>query len=149
MAKTKKSVGFSLAKIKTEQFAIIKDAFTEGPDVGLDLGVQFGLNVENKILSVLFKSKLLQNKNPFLVLEVGSYFNIDKTSWEGFINKEANTITFPKGFITHLVVITIGTSRGVLHSKTENTFFNQFVLPTINVNELIKGDVILSMNIEK
>ena len=47
----------------------------------------------------------------------------------------------------HLSVITVGTARGVLHAKTENTPFNKFVLPTINVTELVKEDV--SFDLEK
>ncbi|NLP58565.1 hypothetical protein [Lutibacter sp. B1] len=148
MSKEKNGVGFSLAKINTMQFAIIKDSFKEGLPVNLDLNIKFGLNVEHKVLSVFFTFKLLQEKNPFLIIEVGNYFNIDGDSWSKFIDENNNTITFPKGFASHLVLLTIGTTRGVLHSKTENTPFNKFVLPTINVNELIKSDVTLKTIIE-
>lgn len=148
MSKEKNGVGFSLAKINTMQFAIIKDSFKEGLPVNLDLNIKFGLNVEHKVLSVFFTFKLLQEKNPFLIIEVGNYFNIDGDSWSKFIDEKNNTITFPKGFASHLVLLTIGTTRGVLHSKTENTPFNKFVLPTINVNELIKSDVTLKTIIE-
>ena len=34
--------------------------------------------------------------------------------------------------------MTIGTTRGILHAKTEGTCFNKYVLPTINVTEIIK-----------
>lgn len=148
MSKEKNGVGFSLAKINTMQFAIIKDSFKEGLPVNIDLNIKFGLNVEHKVLSVFFTFKLLQEKNPFLIIEVGNYFNIDGDSWSKFIDENNNTITFPKGFASHLVLLTIGTTRGVLHSKTENTPFNKFVLPTINVNELIKSDVTLKTIIE-
>jgi hypothetical protein len=148
MSKEKNGVGFSLAKINTMQFAIIKDSFKEGLPVNIDLNIKFGLNVEHKVISVFFTFKLLQEKNPFLIIEVGNYFNIDGDSWSNFINENNNTITFPKGFASHLVLLTIGTTRGVLHSKTENTPFNKFVLPTINVNELIKSDVTLKTIIE-
>ncbi|MPN63841.1 hypothetical protein SDC9_211608 [bioreactor metagenome] len=52
-----------------------------------------------------------------------------------------NVLLVPKNFMQHLAVITIGTARGILHAKTENTPFNQYVLPTINVSEMIKDDV--------
>lgn len=148
MSKEKNGVGFSLAKINTMQFAIIEDSFKEGLPINLDLNIKFGLNVEHKVLSVFFTFKLLQEKNPFLIIEVGDYFNIDGDSWSKFIDVKNNSITFPKGFASHLVLLTIGTTRGVLHSKTENTPFNKFVLPTINVNELIKSDVTLKTIIE-
>ena len=146
MSKEKNGVGFSLTKINTMQFAIIKDSFNEGLPINLDLNITFGLNVEHKALSVFFTFKLLQEKNTFLIIEVGVYFNIEDNSWSKFIDEKNNSITFPKGFASHLVLLTIGTTRGILHSKTENTPFNKFVLPTINVNELIKSDVTLKIN---
>jgi len=39
-----------------------------------------------------------------------------------------NKYIFPLGFITHLAVIAVGTARGVLHSKTENTPYNRYWL---------------------
>jgi hypothetical protein len=38
-------------------------------------------------------------------------------------------------------MLTIGTTRGVLHAKTEHTLFNQYLLPTINVNDIVKEAV--------
>ena len=46
-------------------------------------------------------------------------------------------------------MLTIGTTRGVLHSKTENTPFNSFLLPTLNVNELVKKDVVFKVEFDK
>jgi len=43
--------------------------------------------------------------------------------------------------MTHLSVMTVGTARVVLHTKTEGTFFNRFLLPTINVPELVTDDI--------
>ncbi|WP_262906606.1 hypothetical protein [Tenacibaculum finnmarkense] len=37
-------------------------------------------------------------------------------------------------------MITVGTTRGVLHSKTDNTIFNEFILPTLNVSQMITED---------
>jgi len=37
--------------------------------------------------------------------------------------------------------LTVGTVRGILHTKTEGTNFNGFVIPTINVTELVTSDV--------
>jgi hypothetical protein len=50
-------------------------------------------------------------------------------------------ITFPQNFVCHMAMLTVGTSRGILHSKTENTIFNSYILPTTNVKEIISSDV--------
>lgn len=62
-------------------------------------------------------------------------------SWNSFEDVKNSELTIPKNFISHLVMLSIGSTRGVLHAKTENTMFNKFLLPTINVNELIKEDM--------
>jgi hypothetical protein len=51
----------------------------------------------------------------------------------------------PKDFIRQLLVIAIGTARGVLHTKTENTPFNRFILPVLDATNLIKEDVELEV----
>jgi hypothetical protein len=56
------------------------------------------------------------------------------------------TIILPKGFVRHLAVLTVGTVRGILHTKTEGTDSNKFVLPTINVADMISDDAVLKFN---
>ncbi|KXO01101.1 hypothetical protein LS48_01085 [Aequorivita aquimaris] len=149
MAEEKNKIGFSLKKITTEQFAIIESSYIEGEVVELKAGLRFGINFENHIISVVFSTNLIQEKSPFLIIEVGCHFNISKDAWESFYNESKTELIVPKGFIGHLVMLTIGTTRGVLHSKTENTPFNSFLLPTLNVMELVKKDVVFKVEGEK
>ena len=53
----------------------------------------------------------------------------------------------PKGFLAHLAMITTGTSRGVLFAKTEATPFSKFIVPTLNVEEMIKKDAIFDIEL--
>jgi len=141
MSDTNKKIGFALNNITTEQFAVIESSFIEGKVVDLKAGLKFGINKEKKIISVLFSTSFIQEKSPFLVIEVGCHFKIMEEAWEGFLNDDKSKLIASKGFISHLAMLTIGTARGVLHSKTENTSFNNFLLPTINVTDLVKKDV--------
>jgi len=134
-----KSVGFALRKITTEQFAIIKDAFIEGKIINLNTGFTFGINRKSNIVVVMSKISFEQKNKPFIILEVGCHFEIDENTWKSF--KEGKSFLFPREFITHLSMLTIGTVRGVLHAKTENTNFNSYFLPTINVTAIIKEDI--------
>lgn len=146
MSETDKKIGFALNNITTEQFAVIESAFTEGSVVDLKAGLKFGISKDKKIISVLFSTKFIQEKSPFLIIEVGCHFKIIDETWDDFLNKDKNELTAPKGFISHLAMLTIGTARGVLHSKTENTSFNNFLLPTINVTDLVKKDVTFNLD---
>jgi hypothetical protein len=136
----KDNIGFSLRKLTTQQFAIIEDVFKDGENVEMKTNVNFGIDTTKKMIAVFFNVSFLQNKVPFLLLETASHFHVKEESWATFENEEKTELIVSKGFISHLVMLSIGTTRGVLHSKTENTIYNKFLLPTINVNDLIKGD---------
>jgi len=134
-------IGFSLKKITTEQFAIIESAFKEGEDVQFSVNAKYGINEKDKMVAVFVSPAFYQDKKAFLVLEIGCHFKIVDEAWESFKNKDKTKLTIPVGFIRHLIMLTIGTARGVLHSRTENTPFNNFLMPTINVTEIVKSGV--------
>jgi len=147
MAAKKKAVntvGFKLHRIITEQFAIIKESYdNSNEEVGLSINLQFGLDKENHLIASSVQIQFMQNSKPFLVVQVANQFEVEEQAWKSFI-KDDNRLIIPKGFASHLVVLTVGTLRGVLHARTENTQFNKFVLPTINVMNMVKDDVELS-----
>ena len=146
MSENVNKVGFALKKVTTEQFAIIESSFQKGEPIELKANLRFGVNFDSKNVSVYFSTNLEQKKTPFLIIEVGCHFNIEDSAWTNFFNKDKSELTIPKGFIGHLVMLTIGTARGVLHSKTENTPFNEFLLPTLNVNNMVKQDISFKLN---
>jgi hypothetical protein len=143
----KDNIGFSLRKLTTQQFAIIEDVYKESENVEMKTNVNFGIDTTKKMIAVFFNVSFLQTKVPFLLLETASHFQVKEESWATFENEKKTELTVPQGFISHLVMLSIGTTRGVLHSKTENTIYNKFLLPTINVNDLIKGDTKFKISI--
>ena len=142
----KNNVGFSLKRLTTEQFAIIDSFYKEDENIEMKTSVRFGIDSTKKMIAVFFNVSFFQNNAPFLILETGSHFHIVNVSWISFEDLLNNELNIPKGFISHLVMLSIGSTRGVLHSKTENTIYNKFLLPTINVNDLIKTDVTIKLN---
>ncbi len=132
-------IGFKLEKINTEQFAIIESSYDEcNDDIGLEANVKFGTSTEDSAVISIIKFQFEQKEKPFLIIEVSCEFSIEEDKWGEFSN--GKTIDIPKGFLAHLAMITVGTTRGVLHSKTDNTKFNEFILPTLNVSEMITED---------
>lgn len=136
--KKEEKISFALDNIATLQFAIIESSYSDSEEIQLNTNLGFGVDHANKIIGVSAKFTFEINTKPFLVIEVGCNFKLIESSWKSFINKDVFIV--PKDFIQHLSVITIGTARGVLHAKTENTNFNRFLLPTINVTEIITED---------
>jgi hypothetical protein len=58
-------------------------------------------------------------------------------NWNTYYNPEKQSVLLPANFARHLAMITVGTTRGVLHAKTEKTEFSKFIIPTINLEEII------------
>lgn len=142
--KNKEQISFGLRKITTEQFAIIESTFDKSKEnVELSNGLRFGFNTENRVVTVLLSVNFSQDKGPFLILEIGCYFEIFKEHWDNIYNAALGEIKLPMALASHLVVLSMGTLRGVLYAKLENTPFNMFLLPTINVTEMVKEDVVI------
>ena len=139
----KNEIGFLLSGIVTEQFATFDDSFKKDEPVELSTGLKFGVDDENQTISVTVSIQFMQNKNPFLKLDAACHFQIIDSAWKKFISKDK--IIIPQYLITHLAVLAVGTTRGVLHAKTENTPFNSFMLPTINVKEMIDEDLVIEI----
>lgn len=137
----KPKIGFSLHKIIDQQFAIIEESYNENEEVNLSTEINFAFDKENRIVVVFTKFIYLQNNIPFIIIEIGFQFMFDEPTWNNFYNIETKKITIPKQIAQHLSVITIGTARGILHTKTEGSKFNMFLLPSINVTEILKEDV--------
>lgn len=139
MADNKVNINFSLLKVKTEQFVIFEENFNKNKVVNLNTDLSFGLNSKDKIFLVTPKYTFENNGKPFMAIQISCFFKIDDTTWESFIKK--NQIIFPKDFVSHMAMITVGTSRGVLHTKTEGTIFNDYILPFLNVAEMVAEDI--------
>jgi len=143
----KDQITFGLRQITTEQFAVIESAFDANKDdFELETGLRFGFNIDKRIIIPLLSIKFKQDKSPFLLLEIGCYFEIIEDHWKNLFNSETKELKLPIGLARHLVMLTVGTLRGVLHAKTENTPFNKFFIPTINVNDLVKEDILIKTN---
>lgn len=146
MKKDNLNIGFALLGIKTEQFAIFEDNYVAKKETGLSTKLQFKLDQKNKQVGVFIEFEFLQGKKTFLKIQVSCHFKIEDNSWKTLIDNE--NVKIPKGFLAHLSMITTGTTRGVLFAKTEATPFSKFIIPTINVAEMVKEDALFEISEE-
>lgn len=136
-------IKFGLRKISTGEFATIDSVAVQEDAIRLNFSVGLVISEEQRMIDCNTKFEFLSKEVPFIVLNVQCAFQIAPDSWESFINKESKTIVIPVSFSTHLAFLTVGTARGILHSKTENTPFNKYFLPTLNISNIIKNDIII------
>ncbi|MBL7111190.1 MAG: hypothetical protein ISS19_04535 [Bacteroidales bacterium] len=139
-SKETKNYKFALARVTTEQFAIIESNLLEKAEIRIQSNIRFGADYEKKLIAVFSSFFFETNEKQFLIVEGGCHFAIEPNTWNKMFGKEKFELIVPKEFIQHLTVITVGTTRGILHAKTENTDFNKYHLPTINVAQLVNTD---------
>jgi len=138
---TKKDFGFKLTQISTDEFAKLEDNFENSDPSNISISINYGIDLEKKAIGLKIKFQFEQKKKPFLIIAATCGFEIEKKAWAKLLDKKSNTLTLPKDFASHLAVLTVGTIRGILHEKTKGTPYNKFILPPINLTELIKQDV--------
>jgi hypothetical protein len=143
MNKKELPVSFAIDRIKTEQFAIFEKNYSLKREKDTEIATELNFNIDkiNRLIRVFVGIEFVQAKKTFLKIQVSCHFKIKISSWEGFLHKgNEESLVIPKGFLAHVAMITIGTTRGVLFSKTESTEFSKFIIPTINVAEMIPTD---------
>lgn len=138
-------VGFILQGIKTEQFAMFEENYASKRETGLSMELQFKLDQTNKQIGVFLGFEFIQGKKIFLKIQVSCHFKIEEKSWVNFLQEKRSKLVVPKGLLAHLTAITTGTARGVLFAKTESTTFSKFIIPTLNVAEMIPEDASFDM----
>ena len=146
MMKSNNAISFNLDGIKTEQFAILEENYSEKKkSVDFGTGIQFMIDSESKFIGCIVRISFDQGKKSFLKIDVSCHFKIEDVSWNTLVNSKQQTLVIPKGFLAHLAMITVGTLRGILFAKTEGTIFNKFIIPTIDVASMIEKDETFSL----
>ena len=134
-------IPFRIRQIKTQQFAMFPDLLVNGKEVTVDSEFSFGVNKEIKNILCVTKLSYRQDENLLLTTEVHCIFDIRE---DGVIQlKEQGRVVVD--FLRYLATIAIGTVRGIIHTKTENTVLNSVVVPPINLVEAIKEDFVFKL----
>jgi len=137
-----KQIPFLLSDIQTEEFATIENAFHDEGDIEISTSFNFGVSIEEHAIAVSFNVGFECDQKAFIILKVVLEFDIEPNSFKALSkNKKAK---IPKDFLTHLAVLTVGTARGILHARLMDSKFDNFILPTLNVSEIVKEDLELS-----
>jgi hypothetical protein len=130
-----KPIGFAIKGMKIEQFALFEENYSSKKETELGTELQFKIDVESKQIGIFLGFEFFQGKKIIIKLRTSCHFSIEESAWNSFISE--NKIIVPKEFLAHLSMITTGTTRGILFTKTESTAFSKFIIPTLNVAEMI------------
>jgi len=134
----KESISFQLIDIKIDEFAILEPSISN-EDLQFASRLQF--SADNKKEEIICSTiiEFISDKSIVMKLKTDVFFQIKPDHWKNF--KFGNKIKISKIFLTHLGMISVGTARGILFVKTENTVFRNFTLPLIDINKMIDDDI--------
>lgn len=141
MTKKELALSFKLVDITTNEFAILEDSYTDGENVRMGTFINFLIDREQRVLGSQLKFQFEQNEKPFLVISATCGFQLEESAWESLLAEDGQKLVIPVGFASHMVVITVGTIRGILYEKTKDTPFTDYIIPPINLTDMIEKDV--------
>lgn len=144
---TYNKLGFAFIGLRTLSFAIIEKSYNKTGKVNFETNLRFGLDIESRSVACNARFEYENKKgSPFLILELQAIFQIEERDFSSKVKQSKSTYLIVRDLAAHFAVLTIGAARGVLHSKTEGTNFNEYLLPTIDVNNLLKEDLIFKIS---
>lgn len=135
---------FALAGLTTEQFRIDPTDFSTDQQVDISLSFNFRHNAADEMIGVYTTLQLGQNQKELVLLEVACHFKIQRETWQQVIEREEGKRILPLKYAWHLATIATGTARGVLHAQLSGTPFAHYVLPVVNLREIIQSDLDLT-----
>lgn len=142
MKETNKLVAaFRLIGITTEEFATFRENYdADNPKLEIGLNVQIKANQQNHLVGMFTRFTFNQKDSTVLILESACHFKIEEDFWKSI--HEEQEIILPPDFATHLLVLSVGTARGIIHAKKpgwlENLVLTTLDVSTIFANEEIK-----------
>ena len=139
----KGGIPFQLVDISTEQFASFPDDFShEDKKLAIDFGTDFKIDAAQHIVGVFTKFKFLQNEKLILLLECACSFVLAEEYWNA--QTESDKIVLPEDLLTHLLVLAVGTARGIIHAKKPKELA-ELLLPTLNITEVVQENISFSL----
>ncbi len=133
------NIPYRIHKITTSQFAMFPENVAADSEIEVSANFNFGINTTLNSLRCVCKINYLLKEDLVMVLEVQCFFDIAPEA-VGNLKSEKR---IPVDFLRYIGTIVIGTARGIIHTKTENTALNGFVLPPINLMAIIKQDMVI------
>jgi len=136
-----KEINYALRGVTIEQFATLFEPKSE--KIELNVSIPIKTNYNDKSLAVGANIQYIEDGKPFMVAETFCHYGIEPSCWEELSNGSSEDVHLPKDFIDTLVRIAIGTIRGAICVKTENTPFAKFFLPIIEIGPSQGGEAFI------
>lgn len=141
-------IPYKIKKIETNEFASFPENYSRDGKSRIQIGFEFSVSSIQPIIrcKAVF-TDLNTDQKPTYRLVLSCYFMIESKAYQNM--SKDNNLTIPVGFLRYMATIAVGTARGVLHAKMERSVMSDYVLPPINLVQMIKEDYVTGLNAKK
>jgi len=132
---------FKINKINTYKFETSDFTDTSIDKVRLETKIDFK-KIESHIIEIVVQSKFYRGdiKNEIINISAGITYDIHPEDFAEFIQNDG-TIIIPQNLAIYLSGLVVGSTRGILSVRTENTKFSQFIIPPTTLDSTIPSDI--------
>ena len=139
------STSYSIGEIKVHKFNLREISANEWKefDAGqlkLTIGFNFNSDVENNIfvvhLMALYTYPFQNDDEEIFDSEISVGFEFDNLSDVVEIQKDGG-YNIEDNLVSNFLSVTIGTARGVIFTRTQNSFINKFYLPILDIDKIL------------
>lgn len=136
------NIQYGIKAIETKHFDINYDNYDRNKQGStFDLQTNYAADDELFIVQLQHRLIIFQEENtPIARLAVDYTFQLLKKEWQSLYQSNGAFIV-PKGLVMVFNNIAVGTTRGILHAKLENTPFSTYYLPPVILEDLVKDDL--------
>lgn len=135
-------VQFRMIGIEVPQYAILADKCPDSHEnMQVNAQVAFAADAPHHVVACKMRFVFKDSENALEAIEIICAFEVANEDWNKF--SDGTKIIIPQSFLTHIAFHTVGTARGVLYTKSEKTPFSRIILPPINVEEMVKSNMVV------
>lgn len=133
-------ISFRYSHIRIDEFATLNGSTDQRRlDFQTSGEIQTGFSYEAKSILITVHSNVELDDQLLMTIKVSSQFEIEPDCWERL--KKDGFVVIPMDFLRHIGGLAVSSTRGIVFAKTEGTDLNSYILPLIQMDQVILSDM--------
>jgi len=141
MSSSTGKIPFSLSHLATDYREEAPSRFVPDKADQMRYSVRFQFDAKRRMVASTLEVSFARTEKPYLMLAVSCYFNIQPAYWKSKMKRADGSLTVPRTVAIHMMLLTAGATRGIIHAHAQDKPWYHLVLPTIDLNDIIQKDI--------
>lgn len=140
---------FTLSHLYTDFCEKVESRYIGDKPDQMHYSVRFSFEADHRMVASTLEVSFARTAKPYLMLAVSCHFNIQAAYWKKKMLRSDRSITIPRTVAIHMLILTAGATRGIIHAHAQGTKWHHLLLPTIDLNDVIKKDIHIPISHER